>query len=609
MPGRSSRIEDYALIGDCETAALVSRDGSIDWLCWPRFDSGACFAALLGGPEHGRWRIAPDDPNASSRRAYRGDSLILETEFDTPTGAVKVIDFMPPRDAESNIVRTVVGVRGRVAMSTEIVLRFDYGSTVPWVSRMDDGALRAIAGPDMIVLRSDVELAGKDFATVGEFTVGEGDRVSFVMTHASSLRDPPRALDPAAALQVAERFWADWVSQCTYHGRWRGAVVRSLLTLKALTHAPTGGMVAAVTTSLPEQVGGMRNWDYRYCWLRDAPLALLALMHAGYYREAEAWRDWLLRAAAGKPDQAQIMYGVGGERMLPEFEIPWLPGYEESKPVRVGNAAHEQLQLDVFGDVLGALHHGRIAGLPENVDAWALEKALANHVASCWREPDHGLWEVRGKPQNFTHSKVMAWVALDRAIQGAERMRLDGPIDRWRAVRQVIHEDVCRRGFDETLNAFVQSYESPLPDASLLLLPIVHFLPATDPRVRSTVELIESRLLRDGLVLRYESDKTDDGLPPGEGTFLACSFWLAETYFMQGRHDEAVELFERVVALSNDVGLLAEQYDPRLRRQVGNYPQAFSHLSLLIAAIKLDPGPTTPRSPGSGPRAGPRAPR
>ncbi|HEX3865610.1 MAG TPA: glycoside hydrolase family 15 protein, partial [Gemmatimonadaceae bacterium] len=577
MPVKSNRIEDYALIGDCETAALISLDGSIDWLCWPRFDSAACFAALLGGPDQGRWRIAPKQDGARTRRSYRGDSLVLETEIETSDGCAKLIDFMPLRDGESNIVRTVIGVRGAVEMMTELILRFDYGSTVPWMTRFDDGALRAIAGPDMVVIRSDVELHGEGFTTVGEFTVREGQRCSFVMTRSASNLDPPTAVDPVKALEVTEQYWADWAAQCTYRGAWREAVMRSLLTLKALTYAPTGGIVAAATTSLPENLGGVRNWDYRYCWLRDATLSLLALMHAGYYNEAEDWRNWLLRAAAGRPDQAQIMYGVGGERMLPEWEIAWLPGYESSKPVRVGNAAHEQMQLDVFGDVMSALHQARLGGMPENDDVWQLQKAFADHVAACWREPDHGLWEVRGKPQNFTHSKVMAWVAMDRALQSAERLNLDGALDHWREARDAIHADVCEKGFDKTLNAFVQSYESPLPDASLLLLPIVRFLPATDSRILSTVALIEERLLRDGLVLRYESEKTDDGLPAGEGAFLACSFWLAQNYEMQGRHDDARRLFEYLLSLRNDVGLLAEQYDARLHRQVGNFPQAFSH--------------------------------
>jgi GH15 family glucan-1,4-alpha-glucosidase len=580
-------IEDYALIGDCETAALVSRAGSIDWLCWPRFDSGACFAALLGAPEHGRWLLAPADATARSSRRYRGDTMILETEFETPSGCVLVIDFMPPEDRRSNIVRTVVGKRGRVDMKTEIIFRFDYGSIVPWVSRLDDGSLRAVAGPDMIVVRSDVELRGEHLTTVGEFAVSEGDEVSFVMTWGPSHLEPPRAADPKQSLQVTERFWNDWARTCTYRGEWREAVMRSLLTLKSLTYRPTGGIVAAPTMALPEYLGGVRNWDYRYCWLRDATLTLLALMDAGYYSEAEEWRDWLLRAAAGSADQVQIMYGLSGERLLREWDIPWLPGYENSQPVRVGNAAHGQMQLDVYGEVMDALHQARLGKLPESVDVWELQKALADHLEKIWRTPDQGIWEVRGRPQHFTHSKVMAWVAIDRAVKSAEQCKLDGPIDRWRALRDEIHADVCENAFNSRLGAFVQAYGSDLIDASLLLMPLVGFLPATDSRVRKTVECIEKELLVGGLVLRYDSEATDDGLPAGEGAFLACSFWLADNYMLLGRHDDARQMFERLLGLRNDVGLLAEGYDPRLKRQVGNFPQAFSHIALLSTAFNL----------------------
>jgi GH15 family glucan-1,4-alpha-glucosidase len=580
-------IEDYAIIGDCETAALVSRAGSIDWLCWPRFDSPACFAAVLGGPDHGRWTLAPADATARSSRRYRDDTLILETEFETAEGAVVVIDFMPLRDGKSNIVRTVVGKRGRVAMRTQIVLRFDYGAIVPWVSRLDDGALRAIAGPDMIVIRSDVELHGERLTTVGDFTVAEGERKSFVMTWGPSHLEPPSAVDPAKALDVTERFWTHWAAQCTYHGQWRDAVIRSLLTLKALTFHPTGGIVAAPTTSLPEQVGGVRNWDYRYCWLRDATLTLLALMDGGYFREAAAWRDWLLRAAAGSPDQVQIMYGLGGERLLREWEIPWLPGYEDSKPVRVGNAAHEQLQLDVYGEVMDALHQARLGNIPESAEAWALERALVKQLEQIWEQPDQGIWETRGAPQHFTHSKVMAWVAVDRVVKSAEQFHLDGPIDRWRALRDRIHADICAKAFNADLNAFVQAYGSTLVDASVLLIPLVGFLPASDPRVRGTVDAIEKRLVVDGFVLRYDSAATDDGLPEGEGAFLACSFWLADNYLLLDRYDDALRIFDRMLALRNDVGLLSEEYDPALRRQVGNFPQAFSHIALLSTAFNL----------------------
>ena len=582
-----ARIEDYALIGDCETAALVSRDGSIDWLCWPRFDSHACFAALLGSPEHGRWLLTPADASPKITRSYRDSTMILETTFETATGAVMVIDFMPLRDGESNVVRTVVGLRGSVAMKTQIIFRFGYGSIVPWVSRLDDGSLRAIAGPDMIVVKTDVALRGADLTTVGEFTVSAGERVSFVMTWGPSHLDPPTPVEPEHALETTEQFWSEWAGQCTYTGAWRDAVIRSLITLKALTYQPTGGIVAAPTTSLPEQIGGVRNWDYRYCWLRDATLTLLALMDAGYFREAAAWRDWLLRAAAGSPDRVQIMYGLSGERMLHEWELPWLPGYENSTPVRVGNAAHQQLQLDVYGEVMDALHQARRGGLPEISEAWSLEKALLAQLENVWEKPDQGIWEVRGAPQDFTHSKVMAWVAFDRAIKSAEQFSLNGPIDRWRSARDAIHEEVCRRAFDERAGAFVQSYQSRLADAATLLIPLVGFLPANDPRVAGTIAFVEKHLLVDGLVLRYDSVKTDDGLPEGEGAFLACSFWLADSYVLLGRKDDATRLFERLLSLRNDLGLLAEEYDTKLGRQVSNFPQAFSHIALLSTAFNL----------------------
>jgi GH15 family glucan-1,4-alpha-glucosidase len=582
-----ARIEDYAIIGDCETAALVSRDGSIDWLCWPRFDSPACFAALLGSPDHGRWRIAPADPNTRVTRRYRDDTLILETEFETAEGSVVVIDFMPQRDGKSNIVRTIVGKRGRVAMQTQIVLRFDYGSVIPWVSRLEDGTLRAIAGPDMIVIRGDVPLHGEGFTTVSDFAVAEGEHVSFVMTWGPSHLKPPAAVNPVKALEVTEQFWTHWAAQCTYRGQWREPVIRSLLTLKALTFRPTGGIVAAPTTSLPEQVGGVRNWDYRFCWLRDATLTLLALMDGGYFREAAAWRDWLLRAAAGSPDQVQIMYGLGGERLLREWEISWLPGYEGSKPVRVGNAAHEQLQLDVYGEVMDALHQARLGKIPESADAWALERALIKQLEGVWQRPDQGIWETRGAPQHFTHSKVMAWVAIDRAVKSVEQFHLDGPLDQWRALRDQIHADVCEKAFDPELNSFVQAYGSKQIDASTLLLPLVGFLPASDPRIRGTVEAVEKRLVVDGFVLRYDSAATDDGLPEGEGAFLACSFWLADNYLLLGRQDDALRVFRRLLDLRNDVGLLSEEYDPALKRQVGNFPQAFSHIALLSTAFNL----------------------
>jgi GH15 family glucan-1,4-alpha-glucosidase len=588
MP-RAPLIEDYALIGDCESAALVSRTGSIDWLCWPRFDSGACFAALLGGPKHGRWRIGPPRGSGDyrTRRRYRGDTMILETEIETAAGCVRLIDFMPVDDPNADLVRIVSGVRGTMALHTELVIRFDYGSIVPWVSRMADGRLRAIAGPDMVTLHTDTPTHGEQLTTVSDFTVSEGESHWFVLTYSASHLPAPEPVDPHTALVNTERYWRTWAGNCRYDGEWRDAVLRSLLTLKALTYGPTGGIVAAPTTSLPEQIGGTRNWDYRFCWLRDATLTLLALMDAGYMEEARAWRDWLVRAAAGSPSQVQIMYGISGERMLREWELPWLPGYEGAAPVRIGNAASTQVQLDVYGEVMDALHQARIAGLPEDHDAWALQVALARHVASVWTEPDQGLWEVRGPAQHFTHSKVMAWVAIDRAVQGAELHGLPAPVAEWRALRQQIHDDVCARGYDAQLGSFVQAYGSTLVDASLLLLPLVGFLPADDSRVAGTIRCIEERLLVDGLVLRYDTRETDDGLPPGEGAFLACSFWLVDCLAMVGRREDAHALYSRLLSLRNDVGLLSEEYDPRLKRFAGNFPQAFSHVALVSTAFNL----------------------
>ena len=583
-----SLIEDYALLGDCETAALVARDGSIDWLCWPRFDSPACFAALLGTPEHGRWLIAPRDPDARVTRRYRGDSLILETDFETSDGLVTVVDFMPARGTQCDLVRMVVGRRGRVAMHTQLIVRFDYGAVVPWVTREGDGTLRMVAGPDMLTLRTDVPVRGEGLTTVGEFAVGEGETAAFVLTYQPSHLPPPTPVDPYQAFSATEHHWREWSGRCVYQGPWRDAVVRSLLTLKALTYRPTGGIVAAPTTSLPEQLGGTRNWDYRFCWLRDATLTLLALMDAGYYDEAAAWRDWLLRATAGSPGQAQIMYGLRGERMLREWEVSWLPGYEGASPVRVGNAAHAQFQLDVFGEVMDALHQARLGGLAESDEAWRLQRALADHMERAWSRPDQGLWEVRGGPQHFTHSKVMAWVAVDRAVQGAERFGLPGPVDRWRALRDRIHAEVCERGYDRSLQSFVQAYDSKQLDASALLIPLVGFLPASDPRVHGTVRCIEERLVHEGLVQRYDTAETDDGLPAGEGSFLACSFWLADNYVLMGRHDDACALFEHLLGLRNDVGLLSEEYDTRAGRLVGNFPQAFSHVALVDTAMNLD---------------------
>jgi GH15 family glucan-1,4-alpha-glucosidase len=587
VPAR--RIEDYALIGDCETAALVGRNGSIDWLCWPRFDSAACFAALLDAPEHGRWMVTPDDPTARVSRRYRGSTMVLDTTFETAEGTVVLTDFMPVRGTNSDLVRIVRGVRGRVAMNTELILRFSYGAIVPWVSRMDDGSLRAIAGPDMVVLRTPVSIHGSGLTTVGEFTVSEGETAWFVLTWGPSHLPPAPSVEPEAALEATEKFWNDWADRCTYHGRWREPVLRSLLTLKALTYGPTGGIVAAATTSLPEAIGGPRNWDYRFCWLRDATLTLLALMDAGYFEEAADWRNWLVRAAAGSPEQAQIMYGLGGERHLLEWEVDWLPGFARSTPVRVGNAAHAQFQLDVYGEVMDALHQARAGGIVETTEAWHLQRALANHVERVWTRPDQGLWEVRSGPQHFTHSKLMAWVAMDRAIKAVERFGLRGPVERWRVTRQRIHDEVCERGYDHQAGCFVQSYGSTNLDAALLLMPLVGFLPPTDPRVVGTIRCIEERLLVNGLVLRYDTRVTDDGLPPGEGAFLACSFWLADAYVLLGRHDDARALFERLLSLRNDVGLLSEEYNPLTRRFLGNFPQAFSHVALVSTGLNLEP--------------------
>jgi len=581
------RIEDYAIVGDCETAALVGRDGSIDWLCWPRFDSAACFCALLGSRENGRWAIAPTSASARITRRYRPDTLILETRCETDSGVANIIDFMPLRGNRSHLIRIVVGERGRVAFATELVIRFGYGEIVPWVTKTERGDLRAIAGPDMLLLRSPVALHGKNLKTVGEFTVEAGESVPFVLTYApSNLPDPP-AVDPLQLLQATEQFWRDWSSAHKVDDQWTQAVRRSLITLKALTYAPTGGLVAAPTTSLPEQLGGPRNWDYRYCWLRDATWTLLAFMNTGYHEEARAWREWLLRAVAGSPNQMQIMYGIAGERRLTEHELSWLPGYEQSLPVRIGNDAHRQLQLDVYGELLDALHQARKSALAPDESGWALQIAIMAHLEECWREPDHGIWEVRSEPEHFTYSKVMAWVAFDRAIKSAENFGLAGPVDRWRELRKVIHSDICTHGFDAERGSFVRSYGATNVDASLLLLPAVGFLPPRDERIVGTINMIERTLVEDGLVRRYDTVRTNDGLPAGEGMFLACSFWLVDAYVMLGRLDEARKLFERLLTLRNDLGLLSEQYDVEHGRLVGNFPQAFSHLALVNSACNL----------------------
>jgi GH15 family glucan-1,4-alpha-glucosidase len=584
--GAATCIADYALIGDFETAALVSRGGSIDWLCWPRFDSDACFAALLGTAENGRWRIAPKADDFRVSRKYREDTLILETRFETDEGVACLIDFMPLRNDTSDLVRLVVGVSGRVTMCMEMTLRFGYGAIVPWVSRLPDRSLRAIAGPDMVLLRTPAELRGENFKTLSEFTVAAGETVPFRLVYAASHLTPPDDADPQQSLASTEKYWRDWASKAQTDSL-EPAVKRSLITLKALTYAPTGGIVAAPTTSLPEWPGGVRNWDYRFCWLRDATLTLLAFMNAGYFDEAKAWREWLLRAVAGRPEQAQIMYGVGGERRLVEWKVPWLKGFRGSAPVRIGNNAHSQLQLDVYGEVMDALHQARCGGLDEHDEGWAVQTAFVKHIEKVWTEPDESIWEVRSGPEHFTYSKVMAWVAFDRSIKSAEQFHLDGPIDHWKRLRTLIHADVCRKGYDARQQSFVRSYGSTELDASLLLLPTVGFLPPQDPRIKGTIEAVERHLMKDGLVRRYNTASADDGLPPGEGVFLACSFWMVDAYVMLGRLDDARAMFKRLVGLCNDVGLLSEEYDPESKQLLGNFPQAFSHVALVNSAFNL----------------------
>jgi carbohydrate kinase (thermoresistant glucokinase family) len=596
-------IEDYALIGDCTTAALVGRNGSIDWLCWPRFDGNAVFAALVGTSEHGRWRISPADPSARISRAYHDGTLVLETLFDTADGRVALIDFMPTGRAGSSIIRLVKGLRGKVAMQLHLALRFDYGNSVPWVTQLDDGSgLSAVAGPNQVVLRCPVRLQGRNFASIAEFDVAEGQCVPFVLTYAPSHLPKPSALDWSAALKETESFWRGWSDRCTHAGPWREPVKRSLLTLKALTYAETGGIIAAPTSSLPEQLGGERNWDYRYCWLRDATFTLMALASAGYRDEAHAWVQWLLRSVAGSPNQLQIMYGLSGERQLIEWEVPWLPGYQGAPPVRIGNAASEQLQLDVYGELIDAFSQARTHTLGHLGAGWALQRKLVEHLEEIWEQPDDGIWEVRGGRRHFTFSKIMAWVALDRSVRDAERFNLQGPLESWRTLRDRMHGMICERGFDSKRNTFTQSFGSSELDASLLLMPLVGFLPADDPRVRGTIAAIERELMIDGLVLRYRTDAEVDGLPPGEGVFLPCSFWLANNYKLQHRDVEARALFGRLLSLRNDVGLLAEEYDPQSRRQIGNFPQAFSHLALVMTAMSLhEVGPAQQRGQGSRP--------
>ena len=608
-PSRSKPIEDYGLIGNMISAALVARDGSIDWLCLPHFDSAACFAALLGGPEHGRWLLAPADEHARSSRRYLPDTAILETRFETDGGAVTVTDFMPLTEDEDkvDVVRIVRGVRGEVSMRMELVLRFDYGRTVPWVRRRDYG-LSAIAGPDAIELHTDVELEGRDYKTLAAFTVCEGDTVPFTLSYHRSHRTPHFVPDRMETMEVTATWWREWSKHCRFacdNEKWRDAVRRSLITLKLLTFAPTGGIVAAPTTSLPESIGGQRNWDYRYCWIRDSTLTLYAFINSGYRDEAVAWRSWLLRAAAGLPEQLHILYGIGGERCLPELELSWLPGYENSQPVRIGNAAIAQRQLDVYGEIIDAMHAARAAELAPSTDSWRLQKALLRHLERVWDHADHGIWEVRGPPRMFTHSRLMSWVAFDRAAKSCEDFDLGDSPAHWRALSERIKAEICANGFDGRRNSFVQHYGGDALDASLLLIPLVGFLPPDDPRVVSTIDAIERDLAPDGFVRRYSTKRVDDGVGGPEGAFLACSFWLADAYAVSGRTEDATELFERLLGIRNDLGLLAEEYEPGARRLLGNFPQAFSHIGLVNTAFNLVKayGPAKQRAERAGPPA------
>jgi GH15 family glucan-1,4-alpha-glucosidase len=575
------------MIGDCHTAALVSKQGSVDWLCLPHFDSPACFAALLGTAEHGHWSISPAEPIRSIRRGYRDGSLILETTFETDNGSATLVDCMIPRTGVPELLRVVVGIRGQIRMKLELVIRFDYGSVVPWVWRTENG-ISAIAGPDMVRLRADVPLLSENMKTGAEFTVSEGQRVSFDLTWYPSCEREPEPVNIEAAIEETEKWWVEWSGRCSYQGKWRDAVVRSLITLKGLTFLPTGGIVAAPTTSLPEQLGGVRNWDYRFCWVRDATLTLQSLLNAGYLDEAREWREWLLRAVAGSPAELNILYGLHGERRLTELELPWLPGYENSAPVRTGNAAYQQFQLDIFGEVVNTLFQAREAGLgPAEHSRNDVALAMLEFLETGWEKPDEGIWEVRGPRRHFVHSKMMAWVAVDRLIRSAEKGRFTIDVARWKRLREAIHEQVCRLGFDADMNSFMQYYGSKHLDASILQMPLVGFLPADDARVMGTVKAIETHLMENGFVGRYTQDPAVDGLPHGEGTFLPCSFWLADNYELQGRHEEAVRMFERLLEIRNDVGLLSEEYDPVAKRQLGNFPQAFSHVGLVNTAFHL----------------------
>jgi GH15 family glucan-1,4-alpha-glucosidase len=583
----SAPIESYGMIGDCKTAALVGLDGAIDWLCWPRFDSDACFARLLGGQSNGFWLITPHDEIKATSRCYRRDTMILETTFETESGKATLIDFMLPHGTSSDLIRIVRGDEGEIAMCMELMLRFGYGATTPWVTRLEDGTLRAVAGPDMVAMRTPAYFRGENFKTVAQFTLGKGKTMPFVLSYQPSHLELPPPIDPDEALKNCEKFWTDWTATTKTEGPHEEAIKRSLLTLKALTYWPSGGIVAAPTMSLPEQFGSERNWDYRLCWLRDATLTLLAMMNAGIYDEAAAWRDWLHRAVAGSPGETQIMYGLRGERRLTEWIVDWLPGYADSRPVRAGNAAHQQFQLDVYGEVMDAFDQSRKGGLAATEEGWELQRALVEHVCEVWKEPDNGIWETRGPLQHFVYSKAMAWVCFDRAVKAIEQHELKGPVDKWREIRDTIHAEVCDKGFDPRRNTFRAAYDSDLLDASLLLLAQTGFVKPDDPRFVGTVEAIEKELMSDGFVMRYSTHQMDDGLKPGEGAFLACSFWLADAYVSIGRKADAEKLFKRLVAIRNDLGLLAEQYDPRMKRQQGNFPQAFSHIALINTAFNL----------------------
>ncbi|HZZ38038.1 MAG TPA: glycoside hydrolase family 15 protein [Acidobacteriaceae bacterium] len=583
----ASKIEDYAMIGDCETAALVNREGSIDWLCWPDFSSSACFTALLGSEENGFWQIAPKGKGWKSTRKYRDHTLVLETTFESDDGAVRLIDFMPIRERNSDVVRIVEGIRGKIDLCMKLALRFDYGRTVPWVNAIEDG-IRAVAGPNLAVLHTSVPVHGENLQTVADFSVSEGERVWFTLTYGESFVADPEPIDAKQALEDTEEFWSRWIAQLTYDGRYADVVERSLITLKAMTFRPTGGLVAAMTTSLPECIGGTRNWDYRYCWLRDTTFTLLAMTTAGYFEEAAAWQDWLLRAVAGSPDQVQIMYGLKGERQLVEWEIDWLQGYESSRPVRIGNAAASQMQLDIYGEMLDTFFHA-LHGMGQHTEQdFRVLILLLDHLETIWQQPDEGIWETRGGPQQFTYSKVMAWVAFDRAILIAQKLDAEAPLEKWEKLRDTIHEEICRKAFNKEKNAFVQFYGSNQLDAALLQMPLVGFLPASDPRIRGTIDAIERELMPGGFVLRYDTGKVQDGLPPGEGVFLACSFWMVSCLKAIGREKDAQALFERLIGLCNDVGLLSEEYDVDRKRLVGNFPQAFSHISLINAAFDLE---------------------